>query len=149
MRVEHRARPAPDLVGGECEHQAPGGGVTGELGHGQLAGGGQDRLDQVVDGVDVAPGLGRRVGGRLDHVEVDAVAEEIPGAAEYDHADWAVLGVPVGGEQAAALAGAHRTTGERELQVAHTVILAVADLLVGAPARRPGERCPDPWHAGQ
>src|SRR5262249_10535118 len=107
------------------------------------------RLDQVVDGVDVAPGFYRRIVGGLDDVEVDAVAEEVPGAAQHDHAHRAVLGVPVGGEQAAALAGAHRAAGEGELQVAHTAVLAVTDLLVGTPARRPGQRDRDGWHAGQ
>jgi hypothetical protein len=96
VRVEDRAGPAPVLVGGEREHHAPGGGVTRERRHGELAGGGQDCLHQVVDGVDVAPGLCRGIVGGLDYVQVDAVGEEVPGAAEHDHPYGAGLGGPVG-----------------------------------------------------
>ena len=133
MRVEDRAGPAPYLVCGQRQHQAAGRGVPGQRGHGELAGVGQDRLHQVVDGVDVLPGLRGGVGGGLDHVQVDAVAEEVPGRAEHDHLGRARLGVPVGGQQAPALAGAHRPAGEAELQVADRAGLAVADLPVGAP----------------
>ena len=80
---------------------------------------------------------------------MDAVGEEVAGAAEHDHLDRAALGVPVGGEQAAALAGAHGPAGEAELQVADAAGLAVADLLVGAPARRRQQRCGDLRHAVQ
>src|SRR6185437_15028016 len=105
-----------------------------------LAGIGQDRVHQVVDGVDVPPGFGGGIGGGLDHVQVDAVAEEVPRRAEHDRLDRAALGVPVGGQQAAALAGAHRPAGEAELQVADLTGLVVADLPVGAPACRQRQR---------
>jgi hypothetical protein len=149
VRIEDRAGAAPDLVGGQREHQAPGGGVAGERGDGELAGRGQDRLDQVIDGVDVAPRLCRRVVGGLDHVQVNPIGEEVPVAAKHDHPHRAGLGVAVGGEQAAALAGAHGAAGEGEFQVADAAILAVADLLVGARAKRPGQRDRDGRHAGQ
>ena len=80
---------------------------------------------------------------------MDAVAEEVPGAAEHDHLHGAALGVPVGSQQAAALTGVHGPAGERELQVTHITGLAVADLPVGAPARRRGQRSRDFWHAIQ
>ncbi len=57
--------------------------------------------------------------------------------------------MPPGGEQAAALAGAHGPAGESELQVADAAGLAVADLLVGAPARRRHQRRGDVRQAGQ
>ena len=137
-------RTAPDrhqnLVRGQREHQPAGRGVTGQRGHGELAGVGQDRVHQVVDGIDVPPGFGAGIGGGLDHVQVDAVAEEVPGRPEHDRLDRAGLGVPVGGQQAAALAGAHGPAGEAELQVADLAGLAVADLLVGAPTCRERQR---------
>ena len=147
VRVEDRAGPAPDLVGGQGQHQAAGRGVPGQRGHGELAGVGQDRVHQVVDGVDVLPGLRGGIGGGLDHVQVDAVAEEVPGRPEHDHLDRAGLGVPVGGQQAPALTGAHRPAGEAELQVADRAGLAVADLPVGAPARRQRQRRGDLGYA--
>jgi len=149
VRVEDRAAPAPDLVRGQREHQAAGRGVARQRRHGELAGAGQDRLHQVVDGVDVPPGLFGRVVGGLDHVQVDAVGEQVPGTAEHDHLDRAALGVPVGGEQAAALAGAHGPAGEGELQVADVAGFPVADLLVRAPARRRHQRCGHLGNAGQ
>jgi hypothetical protein len=57
--------------------------------------------------------------------------------------------VPVGGEQATALAGAHRAAGEGELQVPHIAVLAVADLLVGAAARTRHQGRRDLGHACQ
>ncbi len=57
--------------------------------------------------------------------------------------------MPVGGQQAAALAGAHGPAGERELQVADGPGLVVADLPVGAPARRQRQRREDLGHAAQ
>jgi hypothetical protein len=83
---------APDLVGGEREHEAPGRGVPRERGDREPVGGGQDRLYQVVDRVDVSPGLRRGIAGRLDHVQMDAVAEDVSRPAEHDHPDgrrWA------------------------------------------------------------
>jgi hypothetical protein len=149
VRVQHRAVPAPDLVRGQRQHQPAGRGVPGHRGHGQLPGAGQDGVHQVVHRGDVPPGLRRGVGGGLDHVQVDSVAEEIPGRAEHDHLDRAGLGVPVGGQQPAALAGAHRPAGEGELQVADLAGLAVADLLVGASARRRRQRRDDLGHTVQ
>ena len=149
MRVEDRAGTAPDVIGGEGEHQASGGGIAGNRGHGELACSGQDRLDEVIDGVDVPPGLCRRVVSCLDHIQMDAVGEEVPAAAKHDDPCRASLGMPVGGEQAAALAGAHSAAREGEFQVADGVVLAVADLLVGAPTWRRSQRCRNVRYASQ
>ena len=48
--------------------------------------------------------------------------------------------MPVGGQQTAALTGAHGAAGEGELQVADGAGLGVADLPVGAPTRRQRQR---------
>jgi hypothetical protein len=149
VRVQDRACPAPDLVRGEGQHQPAGRGVPGQRRHRELAGVGQDDLHQVVHGVDVAPGFRTGIVGGLDHVQVDAVGEEVPGPAEHDHLHRTSLGVPVGGQQTAALTGAHGSAGEGELQVAHGAGLAVADLPVRAPARRRRQRREDLGHAVQ
>ena len=80
VRVGDHAVAAPDLVGSEREHQAPRRGVTLQRRDCDLAGGGQDRLGEVIDGVDVPPELGRGICGGLDHVQMDAVGEDKPAA---------------------------------------------------------------------
>ena len=56
--------------------------------------------------------------GGLDHVQVDAVGEDVPGAAEHDHPYRTAPSVPVGSQEPAALTGAHGAAGEGELEVA-------------------------------
>ena len=120
-------------------------GVVGQRRHGELAGIGQDRVHQVVHGVDVPPGFCGGIVGGLDHVQVDAVCEEVPRGAEHDHLHRTKLGVPEGG-------GTGRCSwpaGEAELQVADGAGLAVADLPVGVPAGRQRQRREDLEHAVQ
>jgi hypothetical protein len=93
-------------------------------------------------------GLRRGIVGGLDHVQMDAVAEDISRPAEHDHPDGAALSVPVGGEQPAALGGAHGAAWEGELQVADAAGLAVGDLLVRVPARRHRQWRADLRHTG-
>ena len=146
MRIEHCAAAAPDLIGGEREHQPSGGGAACQRGHREPAGSGQDCLDQVIDGADVPPGLLRRVVSGLDDIEMNPVCEYVCCSAEDDYPHVAVLGVPVCGEEPAALIGAHGAAGEGEFQVADAVRLSVADLLVGPPARRHLQRSADLRH---
>jgi hypothetical protein len=149
MRVEDRARTAPDLVSGKRQHQATGRRVTRQRRHGEPVSGGQDCLHQVIDGVDVPPGLFRRIIGGLDYIQIDAVGEQVPWPAEHDHPHRAVLRGPVRGEQPAAVAGAHSAAREGELQIPHASGFAVADLLVRAPARRHHQRRGDFGHTSQ
>jgi hypothetical protein len=93
--LEHCAAAAPDLIGGEREHQPSGGGAACQRGHREPAGSGQDGLDQVIDGADVPPGLLRRVVSGLDDIEMNPVCEYVCCSAEDDYPHVAVLGVGV------------------------------------------------------
>jgi hypothetical protein len=42
-------------------------------------------VDEIVDGIDVAPGFESRIIGRFDHIEVNAIGEEVAPAKERDH----------------------------------------------------------------
>ena len=76
----------------------------------------------------------------LDDIEMNPVCECVCCAAEDDYPHAAVLGVPVCGEEPAALVGAHGAAEEGEFQVADAVRLSVADLLVSPPAWRYHQR---------
>ena len=101
---------------------------------------------QVIDCVDVPPGLFRGIVAGLDHIQMNAVGEGIPWPAENDHPHRAALRIPVGGEQPTALAGAHRPAGKGELQVPDAVGFPVADLPVGTRARKRRRRRGDFRH---
>ncbi|OSY46979.1 hypothetical protein BG653_01407 [Streptomyces platensis] len=132
--VEHHGRAAPHLVGGEGQHRPAGRGIAAERGDHQPVGGGQDGVHQIVHGVDIGPGLLGGVGGGLDDMQMNAVGEEVPAAAEDQHGGRPGAGVAVGGEQPPAVVGAHRTAGEGELQEAGRAVLAIADIAPGPEA---------------
>jgi len=95
-----------------------------------------DRAHDVVDRVEVAPRLGRRLVGGLDHVQVDAVGEEVVAAQQHDHPRIAPrAGVEVRLEEPPGLVGAHRAVVEVEAEIADPSALAVGDLAVGARRR--------------
>ena len=95
--------PRPDTVGGARQEHAPGAGVALQGRHGEMRIGGDDVLGQVIDGVDVAPGLiGGTVGG-LDTVEVHAVRPEVRPAHEHDDPRVAPARFPENLAQACAL----------------------------------------------
>ncbi len=83
--VEHHGRAAPDLIGGEGQHDPAGRGVAAERRDHPPVRRGQDGLHEVIHRVDVGPGLLGGVGRGLDDVQVDAVGEEVAAAAEDQH----------------------------------------------------------------
>ena len=135
VRVEHDVLARHHVVGGERERHAAGGRVAGERGDDEVVVGLDHLAHDVVDREQVPPRLGGGVIGRLDHVEVDAVGEEVGAAHQHDHARVARARVAVGVEQPAALVGAHRAVVEVEVQVADAGVLLVGDL---AERARPG-----------
>ena len=61
VRVEHDALAHQHLVGAERQHHPAGARVAAHRGHHELARAGDDLPADVVDRVDVPPGLGRGV----------------------------------------------------------------------------------------
>ena len=132
VRVEHDVLAGDHVVGRDRERNPAGSGVARQRGDRDVRVGLDDLADDVVDRVEVVEGLLALVGGRLDHVEVDAVGEEVRPAGEHDHLGRAAAArVLVGLAQAAALLGAHRAVVEVEVQVADARLLLVGDLAVG------------------
>ena len=106
VRVEHDALPHQHLVGAQRQHHPAGARVTPYRGHHELARAGDDLAADVVDRVDVPPGLGRGVRARLDDAQVDPVAE---GRAALQQEDARVLGrVPNGARRRAGGTGPSR-----------------------------------------
>ncbi len=77
VRVEDDVLAGHDVVGGHRERHAAGRRVALEGGDDEVRVGLDDLAHDVVDRVQVVPGLLARVLGRLDDVEVDAVGEEV------------------------------------------------------------------------
>src|SRR5262245_66692672 len=90
--------------------------------------GAQDLVDEIVDGVDVAPGFERRIPGRLDHIEMNAVGEEVAPAKEHDHLCRPPAGEEKSVAQAVALRRAHRSVVKIESEIANIVLLIITDL---------------------
>ncbi len=135
MGVVHGVGAGQDHVRGQGQHQAAGAGIAGQAADHQLAGGEQFQAD-VVDGLDIGPGLQARYFGGLDHVEVHAVAEGAAAATHQQHLGVPGLGPAQGADQALALFGAHGAVVELEGQFADLARFAVADRLVGLGAER-------------
>jgi hypothetical protein len=113
-------------------HHAAGTGVAAHGGHDDLVRTREDLAAHVVDGLDVAPRLHRRVWCRFDHVEVDAVGEHL---ATPQHQDSCVVGgrVPQRKGESAALPGGHRTVVEVERHHPDVAHACVGDLLPSRP----------------
>jgi hypothetical protein len=75
----------------------------------------------------------RGIGRGLDRPEVDPVGEDVPVRAEHQHPRRTAARVPVGGEEEAAVRGAHGAAGEGEPQQAGAALLVVADGGPGLP----------------
>jgi hypothetical protein len=74
----------------ERQHYPAGAGVAADRCHHQLAGARDDLVADVVDRLNVAPGLDLGAGRGLDDVEVDPVGEDLA-AAEHQHpVSWAM-----------------------------------------------------------
>ena len=144
VRVEDDVLAGHDVVGGDGERHAAGGGVALQRADDDMRLGLQDVSDDVVDRVEVVVGLLALVLRGLDDVEVDAVGEEVLAAHQHDDLGLrAGLGVAVGVTQTAALLGAHRAVVEVEVQVADLAPLLVGDLaerLTGGDRRVHGDR---------
>ena len=76
-----------------------------------------DLTDQIIDRIDVAPGFQRRIGGRLDRVEMNAVRPEIPAAKQGDDLRRPAAGIKESVAQAIALFGVHRAIIEIESDI--------------------------------
>ena len=127
VRVEHDALPHQHLIGPQRQHHPAGARVTPYCGHHDLARAGDDLAADVVDRVDVPPGLGRGVRARLDDAQVDPVAE---GRAALQQEDARVLcrcRTQRGGEPVT-LARRGRTVVEVEGQDADVTSAPVRDL---------------------
>ena len=95
--------------------------------HDELAGAGDDAAAHVVDGVDVAPRLHRRLRGRFDHVQVDPVREHLA-TADDEHPRVLARRMLDRPGEAPALPGGHRAVVEVEPQHADVAGAAVADV---------------------
>ena len=134
--VQHDVLARHRVVGRERERHPAGRRVAGQRRDHQVGVGLDDLADDVVDREQVPPRLGGRVLGRLDHVQVDAVGEEVAAAHQDDDAGRPRAGVAVRLEQPAALAGAHRAVVEVEVQIADARALLVGDLAPRVAVRR-------------
>jgi hypothetical protein len=145
VRVDDRAAADQHLVGAEREHRPARAGAAGHRRHDQLGRAADDQPADLVDGPDVAPRLGGRVGGGLDDVERDAVAEHVA-AAQHQHRGVLAQRVPQGGRDPGALGRRHDAVVEVDGQRADRAGPPVGDLRVGRPAvvgqleRHPGQR---------
>ncbi len=137
--VEHHVLARDDAIGRERERHAAGGGVAGQGGDDEMRVGLHDLAHDVVDRLQVQPRRDRRIVGGLDHVQMDAIGEEI--GAAHEHEDLGLTPQTceqVGVAQAPALLRAHRAVVEVEAQIADLRVLLVDDLAEGVPVGQRG-----------
>ena len=120
---------AHDVVGRERHDRAAGAGVAAEAGHDQMRHGVEDFEHDVVDRVDVTPGFQRRILRGLDHVEMDAVGEEVDAAQKHDDLRRPATREKKGVAQAIALIRAHRAIAEVEVEPDRRFPPRLSDLL--------------------
>ncbi|KFB66290.1 MAG: hypothetical protein CAPSK01_004451 [Candidatus Accumulibacter vicinus] len=135
MRIEQHAGACPDQIGSARQEAAAGAAIALQRGDRDLAVAAQDRLGEIVDGVDVGPGFIRRRFGRFDTGEVDAVRPVVAPTHQHQHTDRLLPCPGVRCLQALALTSAHGAVVEVEVQETHAPGLFIANVLPGPAGR--------------
>jgi hypothetical protein len=147
-RVEDDIRAGEDNICGQRQHHAAGPGTARQAADHQLPGA-EHLFADVVDRLDIGPGLQPRRLGSLDHVEVHAIGETAAPTLDQQHLGISGLGPAQSGDQSLALLGAHGAVIKLEGELADSPRFTVADRLIGFGVRGRGDRSVEDGHVIQ
>src|SRR5262249_48588561 len=110
------------------EHGAPRSGIAAQACDHKMRHGVEHLRNEVVNGVNIAPGFECGIGGGLNDIEVDSVGEEIAAAKEHNHPRGLASRKKERVAEAIALLSAHRAIVEIEVKTPDRALLHITDL---------------------